>query len=186
MDGTITYNEVASLVGVNFLMQIGCPDFDSIRLLCHHFKRALQHLSCPQSTLHGWKGMVMNRALYALFTPTPFRTPSNPGPNAVYIRAIDPENPNAIPDAAPLTRMEQATIDTTFNCCKHYFLFLRNIKRVCFTMLDFSINDAFKVSNDPTIQGWHAGMSVMFILNQLSELYGQPTPAILEMKDTVF
>jgi hypothetical protein len=186
MDATITYDEVASLVKVNFWMQIGCPDFNSIWLIHRHFECTLQRLPCPQNTLHGWKGMVMNRALYALFTPTPFRTPNNPGPNAVYIRAIDPENPNAIPDAAPLTRTEQATIDMTFNRCKHYFLLMRNIKRACFTMLDFSINDAFKVSNDPTIQGWHAGMSVMFILNQLSELYGQPTPAILEMKDTVF
>ncbi len=53
-------------------------------------------------------------------------------------------------------------------------------------MLDSSINDAFKVSNDPTIQGWHAGMSVMLILNQLSELYGQPIPADRKMNDTVF
>jgi hypothetical protein len=63
---------------------------------------------------------------------------------------------------------------------------MRNIKRACFAALDASINDAFKVSNDPTIQEWHAGMSVIFILNQLSELYSQPTRAILEMKDTVF
>ncbi len=115
----------------------------------------------------------------------PFCMPNVPGPNVVYVRAIDPANPNAILDAAPLTRTEQAMIDTAFNCRKHYFLFKRNIERACFTMLNSSVNDAFKVSNDPTIQGWHVGMSVMFILNQLSELYGQPTPAVLKMNDTV-
>ncbi len=82
--------------------------------------------------------------------------------------------------------MEQAMIDTTFNCCKHYFLSMRNIERACFTALDLSINDAYKVSNNPNIQGWHTGMSMMFILNQLSNLYGQPTPAILETNDVVF
>jgi hypothetical protein len=130
--------------------------------------------------------MVMYRALYALLTPTPFQTTNDPGPNAVYVRAINPANPNVIPDAAPLTRTEQGTIDTMFNHHKHYFLSMRNIKRTCFTMLDSSINNAVKVSNNPTIQGWHAGMSVKFILDQLSELYGQPTPAILKMNDTIF
>jgi hypothetical protein len=186
MDATITYDEVASLVKVNFWMQIGCPDFNSIWLIHRHFECALQHLPRPQNTLHGWKGMVMNRALYTFLTPLPFRTPNNPGPNAVYTRAVDLANPNAILDAALLTRTEQATIDMTFNCRKHYFLLMRNIEHMCFTKLYSSINDAYKVSNDPTILGWHARMSVMFILNQLSKLYSQPTLAVLEMNDTVF
>ncbi len=184
---TIAYVEVANIIGVNVpTNKIKRPDFGSIRLLRRHFERALQHLPCPQSTLHGWKGLVMNRALYALLTPMPFHVPNDPGPNAVYARAINPANPNAILDAALLTRTKQATIDTTFVCRKHYFLSMRNIERACFTVLDSSINDAFKVSNNPSIQGWHAGMSVMFILDQLSDLYGQPTLAILEMNDTIF
>jgi hypothetical protein len=186
MGATITYDEVTNLVGVNIPSQNPCLDSDSTRLLRHPFERALQCLPCPQSTLHGWKGMVMNIALYALLTPIPFCTPNDPGPIAVYERALVPNNPNAQPDPAPLTKTEQATIDTMFNCRKHYFLSMRNTKRACFTVLDSSINDAFKASNDPTIQGWHVGMSVMFILDQLSKLYGQPTPAVLEMKDAVF
>ena len=67
---------------------------------------------------------------------------------------------------------EQESIDTLFNQRKHYFLSMQNIERACFTALDSSINDAFKVSNDPTIQGWHAGMKVIDILNQLSLIYG--------------
>ena len=53
-------------------------------------------------------------------------------------------------------------------------------------MLDASINDAFKVSTDPTIRGWHAGMSVRDILNQLSSIYGQPTPAAMEINAIAF
>ena len=71
---------------------------------------------------------------------------------------------------------EQESIDTLFNQRKHYFLSMQNIERACFTALDSSINDAFKVSNDPTIQGWHAGMRVIDILDQLSLIYRQQTP----------
>ncbi len=121
MDATITYDEATNLVGVDVPMNKNePPDFGSIRLLHRHFERALQCLPCPQSTLHRWKGLVMNRELYALLTPTPFRMPNNPGPNAVYARVINPANPNTISDAAPLTRTKQATIDTTFAHRKHY------------------------------------------------------------------
>ncbi len=89
-------------------------------------------------------------------------------------------------DNMPLMQMEKATINTCFAREKHYFLSMRNIKLACFTALDASVNDAFKVSNDPTIQGWHAGMQVIDILDQLSTIYGQPTPAVLETNNTVF
>jgi hypothetical protein len=128
----------------------------------------------------------MARELYALFTPASFLTPNNPGPSAAYVQALNLANLNALLDLAPLTRTEQATINMTFAHCKHHFLSMRNIKRACFTILDSTINDAFKVLNDPAIQGWHAGMSMMFILDQLFQLYGQPTPAMLKLNNTVF
>jgi hypothetical protein len=146
MEVTIAYDEVTNLVGVNIPMtKKEHPNFESICLLRHHFKRELQRLPCPQSTLLGWKGLVMAQELYALPNLMPFRTTNNPGPNAIYIRALDPEKLNAQPDPAPLTRTEQATIDTSFACPKHYFLSMRNIERACFTALDSTIDDAFKV-----------------------------------------
>jgi hypothetical protein len=185
MAATITYDEVINLVGVNVpTTNNKHPNFESIRLRHCHFERALQCLPCPQSTLHGWKGLVMARELHALITPMPFCTPNDPGPSAIYIRALDPAN--LVPDPAPLTRAEEATINTMFARQKHYFLSMRNIERACFTILDSPINNAFQVSNNSAIQGWHAGMSVMFILDQLSKLYGWPTPAMLKMNNTVF
>jgi len=56
----------------------------------------------------------------------------------------------------------------------------------CFTALDSSINDALKVSNDLTVQGWHAGMRVIDIIDQLSLIYEQPTPTALEANDHIF
>ncbi len=161
-DTTITYDEVAALLGTILSLK-PCPNFDQMRVLRRHIEQALQCLPCPQSTLHGWKGMVMAQELYALLTPTPLRLPTNPGPNTVYMQAI--VNPGNVPYPTPLTYTEQAMIDTTFTCPKHYFLSMRNIDCTCVTAFDLSINDAFKVPNDPAIQGWHAWMSCKFILD---------------------
>ncbi len=122
--------------------------------------------------------MVMARELYTLLTGqnNPFCVPVNPGAVAIYTR---PVVTGQQVDLSPLSRTEQATIDTQFARQKHYFLSMQNIEHACFTVLDANINDAFKVSTDPTIRGWHAGMSVRDILDQLSSFYGQPTPHCL-------
>jgi hypothetical protein len=107
--------------------------------------------------------MVMARPLYNLLTNIAFRLITNPGASAIYDRRVIPGQPI---DTTPLTRTEQASIDTTFNQRKHYFLSMQNIERACFTALDWSINNAFKLSNDPSVQGWHAGMRVIaFLIN---------------------
>jgi hypothetical protein len=129
----------------------------------------------------------MAQELYALLMLTPFCLPTDPGANAVYVRPINPDNPGVVPDPpVPLTKTEQATINTTFACCKHYYQSLLKIEQACFTTLDASINVTFQVLNDPTVQGWHAGMSTLVILDQLSELYGHPTPAVLKQNDKIF
>ena len=129
--------------------------------------------------------MVMARELYTLLTGqhNPFHVSIDPGVVAIYTR---PVITGKQVDLLPLSRTEQTTIDTQFARQKHYFLSLQNIKRACFTVFDVSINNAFKVSTDPTIRGWHAGMSVQDILDQLSSIYGQPTPAAMEINDAAF
>jgi hypothetical protein len=163
MDVTITYDEVATLIGTNIPTLEPCPNFERIRTLPWHFERALQRLPCPQSVQHGWKGMVMAHEVYSLLTTQPFCLPINPGATATYVRSQIPGQPI---NNAPLTRTEQASIDSLFNQCKAYFLTMQNIKRACFTALDASVNDAFKASNDLAVRGWHAGMRVINILDQ--------------------
>jgi hypothetical protein len=85
MDATITYDEVAALVGINIPTLEPCPNFERIRTLRRHFKRALQRLPCPQSVQHRLKGMVMACKLYALLTTIPFHLPTNPGAAEVYV-----------------------------------------------------------------------------------------------------
>jgi hypothetical protein len=127
--------------------------------------------------------MVMAREQYSLLINIPFHLPTNPGAAAIYARTVVT---GQLVNNTPLSRTEQASIDTLFNQRKHYFLSMQNIKRVCFTALDAIINDASKVSHDPTVQGWQAGIRVINILDQLSLIYGQPTPAALEANDHIF
>ncbi len=63
----------------------------------------------------------MARPLYSLLTNVPFRLPTNPGAAAIYVRAVVMGEPV---NNTPLSRTEQALIDTLFNCCKHYFLLM--------------------------------------------------------------
>jgi hypothetical protein len=183
MDATIMYDEVATLVGVNILLLNLHPNFKQMRVLRRHFKWPLQCLPCSHSTFHEWKGMAKARELYAFLTPNAFWLPNNPGNAAVYPCLTLAGQPV---DNTSLMQTERATIDMHFAREKHYFMSMRNIVRACFTALDASVNGAFKVSNNPAIQGWHAGMQVIDILGQLSMIYGQPTPAILETNDTLF
>jgi hypothetical protein len=125
----------------------------------------------------------MARELYALLTIQPVRLPTDPGATATYICSQTPGQPI---NNAPSTRTEQASINSLFNCSKACYLSMQNIKRVCFTALNASENDAFKVSNNPAVQGWHAVMRVIDTLNQLSATYRQPTPAALEANNHIF
>ncbi len=117
----------------------------------------------------------MAKELCALLTPSVFQLPNNPGNTRVYAH---PTLASQLVDNTPLMQTEQATIDMCFAREKHYFMLMQNIERACFTALDASVKNTFKVSNNLAIQGWHAGMQVIDILDQLSTIYGQPTLAI--------
>jgi hypothetical protein len=179
MDATITYDEVAAFIGPNITLLEPCPTFESSRVLSRHFECTLQCLPCPQSTHLGWKGLVMLRVMYALLTVDPFCTPNNPGLAADYTRT-DPA------DLTPLTLTKQATVDNAFAHQKHCFHSMQNIERDCFTALNASINNAFKVSNNPTIIGWRAGMSVQIFVDQLSNISCQLTLAAMKLNNLAF
>ncbi len=83
IDNTISYEEAAALVA-NPPSLAPCPNFTNLHNLRGHIQRTLQHLSCPQSNILGWAGLIMARSMYSLLTPSPFRLPTDPGPIAVY------------------------------------------------------------------------------------------------------
>jgi hypothetical protein len=142
-----------------------CPNFTNSRNLRRHIQRALQRLSCPQSNILGWAGLIMARSMYSLRTTSPFRLPSNPGLIAVYnpppVEIVNAQgdpvldlagNPmyRALPD---IPRAAQSSIDAQFKRAKKYYNLYLNIHRAVFNILDDNIDYAFKVLNDPMLVG---------------------------------
>jgi len=132
----------------------------------------------------------MARAVNALLTPTPFRIPCDPGPLAIYYTptAIVNSTGDPVLDAAgeptfrappTIDRATQAKIDSRFNREQNYWLSYLNIRRAVCNLLDDNIDDAFKVSKNPTQVGWNLTMEVRKIFDQITSTYGQPTPAAL-------
>ena len=162
-------------------------------------QRALQRLSCPQSNVLGWSGFVMARPMYMLLSLAPFILPNDPGPQAVY---YPPQTPimNAAGDAPKLdavgnlqypplpvlSRATLATIDARYARARNYWRTYLNIKRACYNMLDDTVDDGFKVSNDPALTGWNPSMNIINMLDQLVTTYGRPMPMALLQNDTLF
>jgi hypothetical protein len=136
--------------------------------------------------------------MYGLLTTTPFQLPIDPGPLAISypnkIPIVDTQGDPVRDAMGELTyqaqpaigRAEQATIDASFKRGKNYWKSYMNIRRAVFNCLDDGIDDAFKVSNDPTLTGWNASMEPRDMIDQITATYGRPTPAALLQNDTLF
>jgi hypothetical protein len=94
-------------------------------------------------------------------------------------------NPMYVPQP-PLNRAAQATINARFVQARNYWLLYQNIKQACFNMLNDNIDDAFKVSNSPMLQGWNQSMEIMEIFDQITTTYGRPMPNALLQNDMLF
>jgi hypothetical protein len=70
------------------------------------------------------------------------------------------------------------TADRIFEMATNYFTSYLNINRALFRMLDDSIDNNFKVSNNPNLKG--------MILQQLKTAYGKPTGTTLWDNDKIF
>jgi hypothetical protein len=77
-------------------------------------------------------------------------------------------------------------VDYNFKQNKNYFLLFININRACFRMLDDTVPNQFKVSNQPNLTGWNALMSIQDILTQLETSYGKPRPIALHNNNILF
>jgi hypothetical protein len=148
------------------------PDFLKIRALQKHIIKALKKLLCPQSQMHGWTGLVMDPALYVLLEPTAFIVPVSPGDVPTY------------PGFASPSIIKN--IDNLFERDRNYYLSFVNINRACFTMLDDSVNDRYKVSNTPNLTGWNSSMTIREIIVQLTTNYGVPDAMVMFNNDKLF
>ena len=138
MDQLITVDEVAEYLK-NPPSVEPRPDFLKIRALQKHIIKALKKMICPQSQIHGWTGLVMDRALYLLLESNAFVIPVSPGDTPTY--------------PAFASQAIIKSIDNVFERDRNYFLSYVNINRACFTMLDDTVSDRYKVSNTPNLTG---------------------------------
>ncbi len=138
MDTIITYDEVAALVANPPSIEPR-PNFTNLRNLRHYIQHALQRLSCTQSNILGWAGLIMARPMYSLLGMSPFRLPIDPGPSAIYypppVEILDVQG-NPVLDAAglPTYRLQptiacdaQATITAQLKRAKNYYKSYMNI-----------------------------------------------------------
>ena len=173
MDVVITYDEAAGFLK-NPPSVEPRPNFINLRALQKHIIQALAQLSCPQSAIHGWSGLAMDPAAYALLEGTAFIIPVDPGPTPVF------------PGGTAVARSAMKTITARFDRDKNYFLSYKNISRACFRMLDSTVAAQFKVSNNAALTGWNSTMSIIDIINQLQQSYGKPNMMTLFANDTLF
>jgi hypothetical protein len=101
------------------------PNFTNLRALSCHLQCSVQRLSCPQSNILGWFGLLLSRPMYQVLSPNPFHLLNNPKPQAVYYGLRTPivdvdGNPvldtNGDPSYVPILAINcatQATINTS-------------------------------------------------------------------------
>ena len=73
-----------------------------------------------------------------------------------------------------------------FEMVTNYYTSYLNINRALFRMLDDSIDNNFKVSNNPNLKRWNPTMSVQMILTQLKTAYSQPTGTTMCENNKIF
>ncbi len=149
-----------------------CPDFTRLRALRRHMIKVLRQLSCPQSAIRGWAGLVMHPTMYALIKKVSFQVPKDPG------------NVTTLPSLAALAAIKISKC--LFKREKTYFMSYKNIYCGCFKMLNDNIANDFKMSPNPHLIGWNSTMSTQDILNQLELAYGRPSGHELLHNDTLF
>ena len=162
MDTIISYDEVAALIA-NPPTIAPCPNFTVLRNLRCHIQRALMRVSCPQSNILGWAGLIMSRAMYGLLRTSPFHIPTNLGPRTIYYPprvaivnaqgdpVLDGQGMPTYQAQPAIGRAEQATINAHFKHAKKYWELYQNIQCAVFNCLNDGIDNAFKVSNDPAL-----------------------------------
>jgi hypothetical protein len=148
MDTLITFPEVKEFLK-NPHSLAPCPDFTRLETLRWHMNEAQKQLSCPQSTIHGWVGLVIYPTMYAFTKMIPFSLPHDPG-DVTTLSSI------AAPAAIKIAKH-------LFESNKMYFTSYKNIYRACFKMLNHNI------SNKPKCQPTHN--SKAGILPWLSRMY---------------
>ena len=172
MDAIISYEDFMKMLE-NQPSLLPRPNCMCLRAWCKYNANILAQILLPNYPQHGWKGMVLQPALFALINNTPFAPPADPGRIAVY--------PQYALAAAMKMIDAQFTIDMNF-----YQTYSNIIKRALYNLLTKSVGLLYQASTTPGLSGWDPSISIHDILAQLKSTYGKPDAQTTEANEAMF
>jgi len=171
MDEVISYEDIIKMLeGQPSLLPR--PNCMRLRAWSKHNADILAQIPHPGYPQHGWKGMVIQPALFALINTKIFVPPSDPGNIAIY------------PQFALTAQIKM--IDAQFKLDKNMFKTYTNIKRALYNILQKSVTLQYQTSTTPGLSSWDPSMTIHSILAQLNATYGKPDAQTTEANDAMF
>eukprot|EP00804_Cyclotella_cryptica_P014650 CCRYP_012669-RA/>CCRYP_012669-RA protein AED:0.66 eAED:0.28 QI:0/0/0/0.66/0/0.33/3/0/1062 len=138
------------------------PNASNLRALSQHLEQELQTIPCHQAPEHGFLGMVMPPAIYALRSDTPWEEWPDPGPHPVTAE----------------TTAEQNNLRIVYNANKAVFDSQQNMRRAVTEALNTAVPNAFRkpVGNQIGTKVYTVRNDPQTILADLRAKYGICTP----------
>ncbi len=159
MDDMILYDDIKGMLDSPPTLAPR-PNFFRLRAFRRYIVDVMKQIPHPMYPQHGWAGMVLQPAIFALINATPFAVPPNPGLYAVYHQF-------ATPSAMKM-------IDSQHKIDKNLYKTYTNIHRAVYKVLQASVLPQYQASATPGLTGWDASMSIIDIFAQLDATFGKP------------
>ena len=159
MDDTILYDDIKGMLDIPPTLAPR-PNFFRLRSFRQYIVDVIKQIPHPGNPQHGWAGMVLQPAIFALINATPFATPPNPGLYAVYPQFAQPAAIKLINNQFKINR----------NLHKRY----TNVHCAVYKLLQDNVLPQYQASATPGLTGWDATMSIIDIFAQLDAMFGKP------------
>jgi hypothetical protein len=172
MDELIPYNEIMDRLK-NPPSLDSRPTFFRLRIFRQHIIDAVKQLPHPAYPQHGWTGMILQPAMFALVSLVPFVPQMNPGLIAIYPLAY-----------VPTARVK--AIDAQFKLDKNIYKTYINIQRDVYKILTDNLRLEYQSSNTPRLMGWNQSMSIQEIFAQLVSSFGKLDAQAVLSNDTLY
>jgi hypothetical protein len=171
MDDIIPYNVIMEMLkGPPTLAPR--PNFFRLWVFCQHIVDVMKQIPNPDYPQHGWAGMVLQPAIFALIKAIQFVPPTSPGLIAVY----------------PLFALLMATkmIHNQLKIYKNMYKTYTNIHQAIHKLLTDNVLPQYQASNSPGLTGWDTSISIIDIFTQLDITFGKPDAQAVLANDTIY
>ncbi len=171
MDDTILYDNIVGMLDSPPTLAPR-PNFFHLRAFRQYIVNVMKqipHLGYPQ---HGWAGMVLQPAIFALLNAIPFTPPPNQGLYPVYPQFVLPA--------------KLKMIDNQFKIDRNLYKTYTNIHRTVYKVLLANVLPQYQASTTPGLTRWDATMSIIDIFAQLDATFGKPDTQAQLLNDNNF